>query len=100
MSSEQQECDLPAGETGRARSAVFGLYKPSAARTKRITRPVTGRVSPAGKTGLTAHGIRRPDSATDEPSTPYSPPSFLGMFDLPADASENVKAVVRGQDVA
>lgn len=52
------------------------------------------------KTGLTGHGIRRPEPAPDEPSKPYSLPSFLGMFDLPADASETVKAVVRGRDVA
>lgn len=79
---------------------MFGLYKPSVARTKKITRPATGRFSPGAKTGLTAHGIRRPEPVTDESSKPYAPPSFLGMFDLPADASESVKAVVRGQDVA
>ncbi|WP_410601676.1 hypothetical protein [Amycolatopsis sp. lyj-90] len=94
MSSEQQECDLPAGETGRARSAVLGPYKPSA------MKAVTGRFSPGMKTRLAGHGIRRPEPVEDETSKPYSPPSFLGMFDLPADASESVKAVVRGQDVA
>ncbi|GAB3704967.1 hypothetical protein GCM10027598_05620 [Amycolatopsis oliviviridis] len=90
MSSEQQKYDLPAGEAGRARSAVLGLYKPSA----------TARFSPGMKTRLAGHGIRRPEPVADETSKPYSPPSFLGMFDLPADASERVKAVVRGQDVA
>lgn len=98
--SEQRKCDLPAGETGRVRSAASGLYKSSAARTKKVKQPVTGRVSPGVKTGLTGHGIRRPEPAPDEPSKPYSLPSFLGMFDLPADASETVKAVVRGRDVA
>ncbi|WP_125797883.1 hypothetical protein [Amycolatopsis sp. WAC 01416] len=96
MSSEQQECDLPAGETGRARSAASGLYKPSAARTK----PAARRFSPGVKTGLAGQGIRRPEPVADEPSKPYSLPPFLGMFELPADASERVKAVVRGQDVA
>ncbi|OXM43757.1 hypothetical protein [Amycolatopsis alba] len=83
MNSDQQECDLPAGEIGRARSAVLGL-----------------RSSRGVKTRLAGHGIRRPEPVADEPSKPYSPPSFLGMFDLPADASERVKAVVRGQEVA
>ncbi|MBB5854252.1 hypothetical protein ACFQ05_13160 [Amycolatopsis umgeniensis] len=94
MNSEQRECDPPAEETGRARSAVLGLDKPSA------RKPVTGRFTPGTKPRLAGHGIRRPEPVEDEASKPYSPPSFLGMFDLPADASERVKAVVRGQDVA
>ncbi|KZB81598.1 hypothetical protein [Amycolatopsis regifaucium] len=93
MNSEQQECDLPAGETGRARSAASGRYQSSAVKAKRATKPATGR------TKLTGHGIRRPEPVANETSEPHSLPSFLGMFDLPADASERVKAVVRDQDV-
>jgi len=98
--SEQQKYDLPAGEAGRVRSAASGLYKSPSARAKKVKQPVTGRVSPGVKTGLAGQGIRRPEPVSGEPSKPYSLPSFLGMFDLPADASETVKAVVRGRDVA
>ncbi|OOC07282.1 hypothetical protein [Amycolatopsis azurea] len=100
MSSEQQKYDLPAGVTGRVRSAASGLYKPSPVRSKKARQPVTGRFVPGVKAGLANHGIRRPEPIADETPEPYSLPSFLGMFDLPADASESVKAVVRGQDVA
>ncbi|MFD5090019.1 hypothetical protein ACFWMR_05430 [Amycolatopsis thailandensis] len=85
MSSEQQKYDLPAGVTGRVRSTSSGLRKP--------------RAMKAGKFGLGMKTVLVGQDA-NEPTKPYSPPSFLGMFDLPADASENVKAVVRGQDVA
>lgn len=91
MSSKQRKSDLPAGATGRVRSAVSGLRKPSAGRPK--------------KTVLAGHGgVSRLEPVEDETpaseSKPYSLPPFLGMFDLPADSSERVKAVVRGQDVA
>ncbi|MFF0147934.1 hypothetical protein ATK36_4470 [Amycolatopsis sulphurea] len=46
-------------------------------------------------------GLRRsaapPAEETTAPEKPYSLPSFLGMFELPADASERVKDVVRGR---
>ncbi|RSN58748.1 hypothetical protein DMH01_22240 [Amycolatopsis sp. WAC 04182] len=76
MISEQQGCDLPASETGRATSAAR-------------------RSSSEVKTGITGQGIRRPEPVADEMPKPFSLPPFLGMFDLPADASRSVKASLR-----
>ncbi|MGC7094164.1 hypothetical protein ACPZ19_05830 [Amycolatopsis lurida] len=88
MNNRQLNRDVPAGVTGRVRSAASGLHKPTG---------MTARRSAVGR----FVGARKPKPAVEEkPATPqpYSPPSFLGMFELPADSSERVKSVVRGQD--
>jgi hypothetical protein len=81
------------------------LYKPSAVTAKkRSTKPIAGHFGLGVKTvPASRSGVRKPGPAAEKPAAkpePYSLPSFLGMFDLPADSSERVKAVVRGQDDA
>ncbi|WP_162788769.1 hypothetical protein [Amycolatopsis albispora] len=90
MGNRQLNYDVPAGATRRVRSAASGLHKPAG---------LTARRSAVGRFGAD----RTPEpTAEEKPATPepYSLPTFLGMFDLPADSSERVKAVVRGQDDA
>jgi hypothetical protein len=105
MSSGRQKRDTPTGATGRARSAASGLHKPLAVMAKKKTmKPVTGKFGIGAKTVLAGHGgVRKPGPTVEkkpETQEPYPLPSFLGMLDLPADSSERVKAVVRGQDDA
>ncbi|GAB3504470.1 hypothetical protein GCM10027521_59630 [Amycolatopsis cihanbeyliensis] len=102
IGSEQHKHDAPTGMSGRTRSAASGLYKPSAFTPKKKARLVAGKSGVGVKTALAGRtGVRKPaPSAPADPAAqgPYPSPSFLGIFDLPADSSERVKTVVRGQD--
>ncbi|GAB2757022.1 hypothetical protein [Amycolatopsis magusensis] len=98
MSNKQRNHHEPDGSTDRARSAASGLYRRVA--TEKKPKSVSGRFGLGPRTVVAGHGgIRKPEPVTEaESGKPYSPPSFLGMFELPADSSERVKAVVRDQD--
>ncbi|GAA4553051.1 hypothetical protein GCM10023192_84390 [Amycolatopsis samaneae] len=103
MGSEQPKRDEPTVVTGRTHTAI-GLRKPQRVTSRsKAVQPVpttVRRVLKAAQAGRL--GVRKPvagpSSREAEAAKPYPPPSFLGMFDLPADAAGRVKDVVRGRD--
>ncbi|HEY2063706.1 hypothetical protein [Amycolatopsis sp. NBC_01480] len=105
MATEQPKPGKPTGTAGRSRAAASGLRKPTVATVKKAVKPVAGRLHEALKTvdagrPRVRKPVATPPAKKPPVSEPYAPPSFLGMFELPHDSSERVKAVVRGREIA
>ncbi|WP_147397349.1 hypothetical protein [Amycolatopsis panacis] len=98
MSGRQGDHGAPIGASRRRRVSAAGVRAPKRIESEPVTATVSVDVTAAQAARL---GLRKPAAPPDEettaPEKPYSLPSFLGMFELPADASERVKDVVRGR---